>query len=77
MTDDPLTLDVRGLACPLPVLRAKKALDRIEPGAVLTVRATDPGALRDFPTLCQQTGHQLLESGQEGDVYLFRIRRKA
>lgn len=76
MTDDPLTLDVRGLACPLPVLRAKKALDRMEPGAVLTVLATDPGARRDFPTLCQQTGHQLLESGQDGEVYRFRIRRR-
>jgi len=73
---DPLLLDVRGLACPLPVLRAKKTLDRMEPGAVLTILATDPGTLRDFASLCRQTGHILLESGQEGESYRFRIRRK-
>lgn len=70
------SLDVRGLACPLPVLRAKKTLDRLAPGAELTILATDPGTVRDFQTLCHQTGHVLLESGQEGDVYRFRIRRK-
>lgn len=72
-------LDVRGLQCPLPVLRAKKMLNTMEPGALLEVHATDPGAVPDFRSLCAQTGHALLVSREEqaddGPVYVFLIRK--
>jgi len=68
-------LDVKGLKCPLPVLRAKRALAALAPGAVLDVEATDPAALKDFPAFCEMTGHVLLESRADGDVLRFRIRR--
>jgi tRNA 2-thiouridine synthesizing protein A len=70
-------LDVKGLKCPLPVLRAKRALNGIDPGAVLEVEATDPAALKDFPAFCDMTGHTLVETRTEGDVFRFVIRRKA
>jgi tRNA 2-thiouridine synthesizing protein A len=68
-------LDVKGLKCPLPVLRAKRALAALTVGEVLEVEATDPAALKDFPAFCEMTGHTLLESRTDGDVYRFRIRR--
>jgi tRNA 2-thiouridine synthesizing protein A len=70
-------LDLKGLKCPLPVLRAKKALASLEPGAVLELEATDPAALKDFPAFCEMTGHVLLESRADGDVLRFRIRKAA
>lgn len=70
-------LDVKGLKCPLPVLRAKKALAALAPGAQLDVEATDPAALKDFPAFCEMTGHVLVETRTEGDVYRFTIRRGA
>lgn len=77
MTDaaDRVMLDVRGLQCPLPVLRAKKALNAMETGQRLEVHATDPGAVPDFKSLCAQTGHVLENQWQEGDVYGFMIRK--
>jgi tRNA 2-thiouridine synthesizing protein A len=68
-------LDVKGLKCPLPVLRAKKALAALDSGALLEVEATDPAALRDFPAFCEMTGNVLVESKTEGDVYRFCIRK--
>jgi len=70
-------LDVKGLKCPLPVLRAKRALAALDPGTVLEVEATDPAALKDFPAFCDMTGHVLLEARTEGDVFRFRIRKVA
>ena len=69
-------LDVKGLKCPLPVLRAKKALAALDPGSTLDVEATDPAALKDFPAF-YMTGHVLVETRTEGDVYRFTIRRGA
>ena len=68
-------LDVKGLNCPLPVLRAKKALKDIAVGATLEVLATDPGAVKDFEAFCRTTGNELVESKVEGKVYSFLIRR--
>ena len=68
-------LDARGLKCPLPVLRARKAMQRLAPGAVLQVLATDPGAVKDFEAFCEATGHELLESREQGSEFLFRIRK--
>src|ERR1043165_611362 len=61
-------LDTKGLNCPLPVLRAKKALVDLAAGGVLRVEATDPGASRDFESFCQAQGHQLLSSTTEGNT---------
>lgn len=70
------TLDACGLSCPLPILRAKKLLKIMGDGDMLTVLATDPGSLRDFPSFCAQTGNDLVESGEAAEgVYRFLIRK--
>ncbi len=69
-------LDVTGLLCPLPVLKARKVLAGLPPGAVLTVDSTDPAAVIDFPHFCSETGHSLVDQGEADGVYRFRIRRK-
>ena len=68
-------LDTTGLICPLPVLRARKAIQQLRPGDVLVMTATDPAALRDVPAFCEAAGHDLLETVQAGEVLTFRIRR--
>lgn len=68
-------LDVKGLACPLPILRTKKALKLIPINGTLTVLATDPGSVEDMKLFCQQTGNELLESLAEGGVFTYVIRR--
>lgn len=68
-------LDARGLKCPMPILRAKKTLTDVPPGAVLEVIATDPGAVKDFEAFCRATGNELVESKSEGGEFRFRIRR--
>lgn len=75
MTDT--TLDTSGLACPLPVLKAKKAMAALTPGQVLRVIATDPGSVADFETFCRITGNTLLEQAQADGVFSFRIARGA
>ena len=68
-------LDVKGLNCPLPILRAKKALKDMPTGDTLQVLATDPGAVKDFEAFCRSTGNELVESKVEGKVYQFLIKR--
>jgi tRNA 2-thiouridine synthesizing protein A len=69
-------LDTQGLNCPLPILKAKRALNGLPAGALLRVLASDPVAQRDFPAFCRQTGHELLESAQPAaGVYRFLIRK--
>ncbi len=70
-------LDAKGLKCPLPVLRARKAMKSVEPGGLLEVHATDPSSVLDFRNFCETTGHELLDSRQEGGVYVFEIRKVA
>ncbi|MCX8135032.1 MAG: sulfurtransferase TusA family protein [Roseococcus sp.] len=71
-------LDVRGLSCPLPVLKANKALRALPPGARLTVLATDPAAVKDFAAYAEETGHALLSStAEEGGVFRFLLQRRA
>ena len=70
------TLDTRGLRCPLPVLRARKAMQRVAPGEVLRVLATDPGTVGDFQAFCAATGHDLMEHGEQAGEFTFRIRKK-
>lgn len=69
-------LDARGLNCPLPILRTKKALSEMSSGQVLRVVATDPGAVRDFEAFARQTGNTLLESADANKEYTFLLRRK-
>ncbi|MEL6769026.1 MAG: sulfurtransferase TusA family protein [Pseudomonadota bacterium] len=71
-------LDARGLLCPLPVLKTRKRLMALAPGAVLRVEADDPAALVDIPHFCTEQGHELVASGTSGQAgLLFWIRRKA
>jgi tRNA 2-thiouridine synthesizing protein A len=70
-------LDVKGLSCPLPVLRANKALRAMEPGARLRVLATDRAAVADFQAFCRETGHALLAWSEDAGVFSFVIRRRA
>ncbi len=69
-------LDVRQLACPLPILRAKKSLATMATGQVLKVVATDKGAPKDFADFCSKTGNELLSSTEEGGEFVFLIRRR-
>jgi tRNA 2-thiouridine synthesizing protein A len=71
------TLDAKGLNCPLPILKAKKALTALPPGGTLEVLATDPGAVKDFQAFARTTGHELIESTTEGNVFRFVLKRKA
>ena len=68
-------LDAKGLNCPLPILKAKKALKGMTAGQILEVQATDPGSVADFAAFCNQTGNQLMNQSNEGDVYKFEIKR--
>ena len=69
-------IDLTGLLCPLPVLKARKHLDSLQSGHVLKVLATDPMSAIDMPHFCNEQGHSLLTSEKDGDVLIFRIRRK-
>ena len=68
-------LDAKGLNCPLPILKAKKALKGMSAGQILEIQATDPGSVADFAAFCTQTGNELLSQSNEGDVYKFEIKR--
>ena len=69
-------VDARGLNCPLPILRAKKALNDMESGQIIRVTATDPGSVRDFEAFARQTGNQLVERGEGDGAFWFLMRRK-
>lgn len=69
-------LDARGLNCPLPILRAKKALAEMSSGQVLRIVATDPGSVKDFAAFAKQTGNELLSSAEQGKEFEFYIKRK-
>lgn len=69
-------IDTRGLNCPLPILKAKRALAEMTSGAVLKVVATDPGSMRDFQAFARQTGNELLEQQNVGDEFIHLLRRR-
>ena len=69
-------LDARGLNCPLPILRAKKALTDMQSGQVLKILATDPGSVKDFQAFAKQTGNELLSQADAGKEYTFYMKRK-
>jgi tRNA 2-thiouridine synthesizing protein A len=70
-------LDTKGLNCPLPILRVKKAIKDVPVGGMLQVLATDPGAVKDFEAFCRSTGQQLVEWKEEGGVFTFNIKKVA
>jgi len=73
----PQTLDLKGLKCPLPVLRARKALNGMAPGEALVVLVTDPAAPDDFRAFCEQAGHGLVGIETDGDAHRVTVRRKS
>ncbi len=68
-------LDASGLNCPLPILRAKKALADLDAGQVLHIIATDPGSVKDFEAFANQTGNELMESSENGGKFEFLIKK--
>jgi len=70
-------LDAKGLNCPLPILKAKKALKTVDAGGTLEILATDPGSVADFQAFCRATGNELVEHGEEGGVYRFILKKAA
>ena len=71
------TLDTKGLNCPLPILKTKKALGEVAKGGTLEVLATDPGSVADFKAFCETTGNEIVEQGEQAGVYRFVIKRTA
>lgn len=69
-------LDARGLNCPLPILRTKKAIAGLSDGEVLEMTSTDPGSLKDIESFCSQTGNELISSNQQGGDFIFQIRKQ-
>lgn len=69
------TLDAKGLACPMPVVKTKKAMDQLESGQVLEIHATDKGAKSDLTAWAKSGGHEILEQSEDGDVLKFWIKK--
>jgi len=72
-----LVLDTKGLNCPLPILKTKKAMKDVPVGGTIEILATDPAADADFQAFCRTTGHELVENAREAEVFRFVIRRKS
>lgn len=68
-------LDVKGELCPMPVLKARLALDRLQPGQVIQVLATDPASCDDMPAFARAQGHRLLEARSENGVYIYLVQK--
>ena len=75
MADYDQELDARGLNCPLPILRAKKTLTKMDSGQVLRIIATDPGSVKDFESFARQTGNELLESTEQDGKFYYLLRK--
>ncbi len=71
------TLDTKGMNCPLPILKAKKAMKDVAAGEILQVLSTDPGSVKDFEAFCRSTGNELLESTEDGGVFTFMIKKSS
>ncbi|MDQ0297602.1 TusA-related sulfurtransferase [Salibacterium salarium] len=73
--DSNKVLNAEGLACPMPVVKAKKEMDNLKSGEVLEIRATDKGAASDIPAWTKSSGHELLEQDEENDILTFWIKK--
>ena len=71
-----ISLDLKGLSCPLPIIKTAKAMKQMAPGQLLEVFATDPGSVADFKAWSRTTGNPLVETGQEGAIYHFVLQKK-
>ena len=71
------TLDTKGMNCPLPILKAKKAIKDIASGETLQVLSTDPGSVKDFEAFCRSTGNELMESSEADGVFTYMIKKSA
>jgi tRNA 2-thiouridine synthesizing protein A len=71
-----LTVDARGLSCPMPIVKTAQAIRPLAPGDLLEVLATDPGSVKDFAAWSRTTGHELVEQTMDGGTYRFVLRRK-
>ena len=71
------TLDAKGLACPMPIVKTKKALKALAAGETLSVESTDPGSVKDMEAFCRMTGNELLSSSEADGVYLYEIKKSA
>ena len=76
MTQYDLELDTRGMNCPLPIVKASKKIMELDAGQVLRVLSTDPGSMVDFKSFCDQTGHELVASGNEDEDFVFLIKKQ-
>ncbi len=76
MDEEVRILDAQGLTCPMPLLKAKRALNEMSPGHQLKVIATDPGSVRDFEVFSRQSGNALLNSSEDGGVYTYLLQKK-
>jgi len=68
-------LDTRGMNCPLPILKTRKAINQINVGEVLEITTTDPGSVKDMASFCEQTGNRLVASNESADGYVFLIEK--
>ena len=68
-------VDAKGLACPMPIVRTKKAMDELLPGDILEVQATDKGSKADLAAWSKSTGHQLIETKEENGLFIFLIQK--
>lgn len=70
-----IVVDAKGLACPMPIVRAKKAMDSLQSGQVMELIATDKGSLKDFQAWVKQTNHELLEAQENNGVFTFKVKK--
>ena len=70
------TLDLKGLSCPLPIVKTAQGIKEVQSGELIEALATDPGSVADFNAWCRSTGNELVEQGDEGGVFRFVIRKK-
>ena len=70
------TLDLKGLSCPLPIVKTAQAIKELGSGELLEALATDPGSVADFNAWCKSTGNELVDHGEDGGVFRFVIRKK-
>ena len=71
-----MSLNLKGLSCPLPIVKTAKAMKELPPGEIVEVLATDPGSVPDFKAFCQATGNQMVESSEDSGVYRFVLKKK-
>ncbi len=74
-TNPDLVLDLKGLVCPIPVVKIAGAIKKVDVGGIIEAEATDPGVMADIPAWCRSTGHELLGIEREGRTFVFRVMR--